>query len=221
MEEDNNNISSTQNDNCDDLDSSFLDVMVKKCEVSSYRELFIKLIREKGNLIRCDTLFSNDPKFSIEKIKSEIVPIEEILSLKLFDPHFKAQTLESRKNKIHNDFSKIFYLVNEEGLRYIIKNYLKEHFFTKDMNIKQMIDIFEIDSNETEKFKKMIHNLIDNKKIFAEISNLNDETNIIHFQSILEIKEKRKKLIQLILTIGVFILLLIWLLQYSGLMQNY
>ncbi len=45
--------------------------------------------------VRCEHLFEDNVKFTIDKIKSAICPINEILLVKLFDPKMKISTNKS------------------------------------------------------------------------------------------------------------------------------
>jgi hypothetical protein len=198
---------------CIEIDKVFLDKMVQKCEVSSYNEMYVKLVHQRGDVVRCDEVFDKDAKYSIEKIKCDVKPIKEVIFIKLFDP--RKPTIESNvKNQpVSNPFNKLNYIVNEEGLKRVIFHYRQETFLSKEITLKNLIEIWEIQPEEVNKLKDMIQDLIKRKQIFGELKKGNTESDyILIFKSMLEIPGKRKKLTELILTVILFISLLIFLL---------
>lgn len=210
------------NDSCVEEEIGFLDNMVKKCEVNSYREMFLKLVHKKGDLIRCDDLFDKDAKYSLEKIKKDILPIQELILIRLFDPRpIQNLNQNSLQNNIPpNQFSKIFYISNIEGLIRVIKNYRGEKFIPMDYSITDLFKLWEIRSEEHVKLFNMIKNLTEQKRLYLQLSTKiietpNDQSDhsefkglMIHFPSLMQIPEKRKKVLELLFTIIIFITLL-------------
>lgn len=199
-----------------EIDQSFLDKMVKKCEVTNYREMYLKLIHQRGDVVRCDDLFDKDAKYSLEKIRNDIAPISEILLLKLFDPRANVTLIGQPPNK-QQQFTKIYYLVNEAGLQRILKTYRQEQFIPYSLKFSQLISLFDLENHEIEKFQRMFHSLIAKQGIYAKFDlNENISESKITFLSVLEIPRKRKQLIELGILTALFISVLIFLLDFVG-----
>jgi hypothetical protein len=178
--------------------------------------MFIKLVHQKGDVVRCEHLFEDDVKFTIDKIKSVICPISEILLVKLFDPKMKSQQMNPSTHKAQDQFSKVYYLVNQEGLRRVIKNYLAEHFFNRSTSFRNLCKVFEIEPEEEAKFLTILQDLVNQNLLYAYIvKEKNEEDHQIRFLTLFEVPQKRKKVFELMFTIIIFVVLLILLLEYT------
>jgi hypothetical protein len=187
----------------------FLDSMVQKCEVRNYSELFLCLVKKKGDIVRCEEIFQENPKFSMDKICYHVKGIDDLIVLGLYDPKEKNST--QKLNKIN-------YLLNFEGFSRVIKAYRSENYIPNSIEISELEKIFEIKEEFLPSFEKMINKIIETKTIPAILQTSNDikNTKIIHFQTIMEIPHKKKTIIQLGITIITFVAILLLLLKLTN-----
>lgn len=187
----------------------FLDSMVQKCEVKNYSELFLCLVKKKGDIVRCEEIFQENPKFTLDKICNHVKGIDDLIVLGLYDPKEKKSTQK---------LNKISYLLNFDGFSRVIKAYRAENYITNSISISELEKIFDVKDEFIISFEKMINKLIDTKTIPAIFQTSQDDkgTKILHFQSIMEIPQKKKTIYQLGFTVITFIAILLLLLKLTN-----
>ena len=161
---------------------AFLQEMVVKCEVKSFDEIYRNLVDLKGGSVRCEEIFSKNAKFSIPKIKTDVLPISDIILLYLFDP----STGHARNQP---DFKKLDYLVNLSGLKRVITFYRKENFIPAEMTWEKLLQLWEIRKEEEQKLHQMIEKLIETNRIYAKFIS-QEGKEILKFLSILDLPQK-------------------------------
>jgi hypothetical protein len=184
----------------------FLEQLVTKCEVQSYPDLYHKLLEKKGDIIRCNDLFDQDPKKSIDKLKETTESIPDVLLIYLFDPRI----INTKSDDPNIPFQKIPYIINEKGLIRVIFNYRKEHFIGQEISLSGLCHLWEIPDSQQEKLIQMINNIIQKRQIYAtwkEISNEETKEQIkkLIFMKMTEVPEKRKQIVHLIFALVIMI----------------
>jgi hypothetical protein len=182
----------------------FIEKMLLKCEVTSYTDLYTKLVASKGDLVRCEDIFSDNPAYTIEKIMCDVQPIANVIYLELFDP--RANVQKSGQDQL---FKKIPYLMNEKGLTRVLQKYRTENYLPKTIKWSHLLKLWNVQKEEEQKLLEMMKNLIQTKDIQAELIENPDLT--VNFFAIMEIPEKRNKVFQLLGVILIFVSLLIGL----------
>lgn len=200
-----------ENDNNTAENREFMVKMLQKCEVSSYTDLYTKLVANKGDLVRCEEIFSDNPAYTFEKIICDVHPIPGLLCLDLFDPRITAQ-----KNTQEQMFKKIPYLVNETGLVRVIQRYRTDNYLPKTIKWERLLKLWGIQKEEEQKLLAILQHLIETKAIRAEIAEKPELT--LNFLAIMEIPEKKNKVFQLVGVILIFASLLVALIL---LMKDY
>ncbi len=190
-------------------DKEFLQEMAKKCEVSTFKQVYLKILSNNQGLIKCNDIFPNNPKYNLEKIQTDVENIDTLLILRIFDifPHKKNSPLS---NSI---FKKEFYLVARYGLKKIIDLYRNEKIIKKKIDWNDMIALLGVKEEDEVKFASLIKKMVANQEIQAKL--VLKPKKYLYFFSFLERKENQKKILQLVSLLIVFAFLLIFLLRIT------
>jgi hypothetical protein len=199
--------------NCAD----FLDQLVQKCEASNYPEMYQKLLQRYGGLVRCDDLFAQDAKKSLEKITQTIAQVPGVIMLWLFDP----KTVRQAQKDPNAQFKKLAYLVSEEGLIRVIMNYRREKFLRSNLLLSELYGLWEVSHNDQPKLETMLNAIIQRQGIYAKISasaaagvSESDSEKRLVFQKISEVPQKRKLILQLVAACIILVSAIIIFIRY-------
>jgi hypothetical protein len=193
-----------------EIKNEFLNKMLRVCEVQSYNEIYIKIVKSHNEIIKCDEIFSQDSKYSIDKIRNDVASIPEILYLQLYDPRKLLDQNSQRKIR----FKRLPYLVSLEGFNRVISNYRSQGIIGNDITWKRLQKLWGIRPEEEKKTEKFISDLIQSEEIKAEFKEKPELT--LHFKSLMEIPAKRSKIFQLLLVIVLFAVSLAILLSFTA-----
>jgi hypothetical protein len=197
----------------------FLDQLLHKCVVSNYADMYQKLLLKCGGLIRCEELFTQDAKKSLERILETTVNIKNILVIFLFPP--KKTQVDSKDPNAQ--FQKIPYLTNLEGLQRVIINYRREKYLRQAINFEDLCTLWNISKDNQSKLIEMLNSLMESNKIYAywqegqESEKGLTTKKMFVFKKILEVPLKRTQLLQLVIAIALFVtaITVFWIFIFS------
>ncbi len=187
------------------------ETLLKKCEVSSLKQLYFKWVNENEHKVTVKKICAIHKNFNEDKVLFDVKNIPNLLIVSLMQ--------QFRPNGRERKLIRIKYLVDLEGLLGIIKAFKRKKHFKKSIKLMDLIKklgIIEDEKEQVDKVLNMIQKAINNTIIYAKLSKIvspesskskksseNDKIAqyTLNFYSRLKHPKNKKELIKLIITI--------------------
>lgn len=170
-----------------DVDS-LTEKLLKKCEVSSLAEFYLRWLRKFDHIISISRISDHHKNFTEEKIKKDILELNQLCLVYI--------TNFTKKPRHNQAFNRKYYLIDAEGLIRIFKAMRNNNILMKTnsgelgITIEEIFQLFGIKiPKRRKKFVNLLFQNIQNSKLYALILPKSKNTT----QTIEEILDKNPK----------------------------